>query len=925
MSFFSILETLLIGPLKLIFEIIFQVVYEFVCNPGIAIILLSLSMNILVLPLYRRADAMQEQARDIEAKLSGGVAHIKKTFSGDERMMMLQTYYRQNNYSPANAFKGSISLLLEIPFFMAAYQFLSHLSTLEGVSFGPIDNLGAPDALWTIGGFTVNLLPVIMTLINIISSAIYLKGFPLKTKIQLYGMALFFLAFLYTSPAGLVFYWTLNNVFSLAKNIFCKLKNPKKVLAVLVSILGIAAFAYAFTISSNGTVRLRTSLKVIGILLQLPILVCVLNSKIHFKPSALKSKPNKNLFVSAGIFLTVFIGLLIPSNFIAASPQEYVDITYFHHPLWYVVSAVCLAAGTFILWLGVFYWLASDKVKVVFERVMWILCGVATVNYMFFGTNLGIISSSLQYENGLEFTIPEQIKNVLILLAVAAVMLAIVIKWAKASRAILLTATIALMVMSGMNIITVKKSVEEIKIQDNTDETQVAPHFELSKQGNNVVVIMLDRAMGQYIPYLFNENPELEEQFDGFTYYSNTISFGGYTNMGVPAFMGGYEYTPVEMNRRDRESLKTKHNESLKVMPVLFSQNGYNVTVCDAPYANYEWIPDMSIYDAYPEIDTYITKGYFSASGMSQQIIENNYRNFFCFSLMKSAPLFMQFGIYSGGDYNMAYNSANATAQNRNGMSVSTGLSKSFMEPYETLLNLHTMTDITEDSDNNFLFFYNDTTHEPMLLPEPEYTPALHVDNTEYDAENKDRFTIDGKTLNITTEKQMMHYQTNMAVLMQIGEWLDYLRESGVYDNTRIIIAADHGYYLYQLEELIYSEEDVRNIDIGNYFPLMMVKDFNSTGFKTSDEFMTNADVPTIATNGVIENPTNPFTNNPINSDEKTAHDQFIMTSDNWRTSKNNGNTYSATGWAIVSNNIWDRSDWKFIDKEIVLKEHEIH
>ncbi len=925
MSFFSVLETLLIGPLKLIFEIIFQVAYEFVCNPGIAIILLSLSMNILVLPLYRRADAMQEQARDIEAKLSSGVVHIKKTFSGDERMMMLQTYYRQNNYSPTNAFKGSVSLLLEIPFFMAAYQFLSHLSTLEGVSFGPIDNLGAPDALLTIGGFTVNLLPVIMTLINIISSAIYLKGFPLKTKIQLYGMALFFLVFLYTSPAGLVFYWTLNNVFSLAKNIFCKLKNPKKVLAVLVSILGIAAFAYAFTISSDGMLKLKTPLKVVGILLQLPILVCVLNSKFHFKPFMLKSKPNKNLFVSAGIFLTVFTGLLIPSNFIAASPQEYVDITYFHHPLWYVVSAVCLAAGTFILWLGVFYWLASDKAKVVFERVMWILCGIATVNYMFFGTNLGIISSSLQYENGLKFTIPEQIKNVLILLAVAAVMLVIAIKWAKVSRTILLTATIALAVMSGINIITVKKSVDEIKIQDNTVEIQAEPHFELSKEGNNVVVIMLDRAMGQYIPYLFNENPELEEQFDGFTYYSNTISFGGYTNMGVPAFMGGYEYTPVEMNKRDRESLKTKHNESLKVMPVLFSQNDYNVTVCDAPYANYEWIPDMSIYDGYPEIDTYITKGYFSASGMSQQIIENNYRNFFCFSLMKSAPLFMQFGIYSGGDYNMAYNSANATTQNRNGMSVSTGLSKSFMEPYETLLNLHTMTDITEDSDNNFLFFYNDTTHEPMLLPEPEYTPALHVDNTEYDAENKDRFTIDGKTLNITTEKQMMHYQTNMAALMQIGEWLDYLRESGVYDNTRIIIAADHGYYLYQLEELIYSEEDVRNIDIGNYFPLMMVKDFNSTGFKTSDEFMTNADVPTIATNGVIENPINPFTNNPINSDEKTAHDQFIMTSDNWRTSKNNGNTYSATGWAIVSNNIWDRSDWKFIDKEIVLKEHDIH
>ena len=185
MSILSILSTLFIGPLKLIFEIIFGVANRFVSNPGLAIIFLSLAMNILVLPLYKRADAMQEEARDTEAKLKAGVDHIKKTFSGDERMMMLQAYYRQNNYKPTSSLNGSVSLLLEIPFFMAAYQFLSHLDILNGVSFGPIADLGAPDGLIVVAGFTVNLLPVLMTFINVISSAIYLKGFPLKTKIQL--------------------------------------------------------------------------------------------------------------------------------------------------------------------------------------------------------------------------------------------------------------------------------------------------------------------------------------------------------------------------------------------------------------------------------------------------------------------------------------------------------------------------------------------------------------------------------------------------------------------------------------------------------------------------------------------------------------------------------------------------------------------
>ncbi|MDE5873671.1 MAG: YidC/Oxa1 family membrane protein insertase, partial [Lachnospiraceae bacterium] len=202
-------------------------------------------MNILVLPLYRRADAMQEQARDIDAKLSDGVAHIKKTFSGDEKMMMLQTYYRQNNYKPTDALKGSVSLLLEIPFFIAAYQFLSHLESLNGVSLGPIADLSKPDGMLVIGGFTINLLPVIMTSINIISSFLYLKGFPAKTKVQLYGMALFFLVFLYGSPSGLVFYWTLNNLFSLVKTIFYKLKNPKKVLCVMLAVIGMPLFIYS--------------------------------------------------------------------------------------------------------------------------------------------------------------------------------------------------------------------------------------------------------------------------------------------------------------------------------------------------------------------------------------------------------------------------------------------------------------------------------------------------------------------------------------------------------------------------------------------------------------------------------------------------------------------------------------------------------
>ena len=917
MTFFTILGNLLIGPLKLVFEIIFDIANRVIGHPGLAIIVLSLIMNILLLPLYKRADAMQEEARDIDNKLRDGVAHIKKTFSGDERMMILQTYYRQNNYKPTSALNGSVSLLLEIPFFMAAYQFLSHLDVLNGVTFGPIADFGAPDGLIVIGGLTINLLPILMTTINVVSSAIYLKGFPLKTKIQLYAMAIFFLVFLYESPACLVFYWTLNNVFSLVKNVFYKLKNPAKIIKVLTTIAGIILIGYGSFIYNSDSVRRKILIVGLGVLLQLPLILPFIKDKIHFEYA--QAKADKKVFLLGGIFLTILIGILIPSTFIAASPYDYVDISYFHNPLWYVVSAVCLAAGTFLVWMRVFYWLANENGKVVFDRLIWILCGVTIVNYMFFGTDLGIITPNLQYENGLNFSGKEQLINIVSVVAVAAVMYFIIKKYKKVTVTILMTAIIALGGMSVLNINTIKKSVDELSMQNSMmGDNKVS--FNISKNGKNVVVIMLDRAMNEYVPYLFNEKPELYEKFSGFTYYPNTISFGGYTNFGSPGIFGGYEYTPVEMNKRDTESLIVKHNEALKMMPVLFDENGYEVTVCDPVYANYKKIPDLSVFEAYPEIDTYITKGAFGGKEQKEVAIQNNRRNFFCFSLMKTMPLIGQTTLYNDGRYNQASYVSEGdiySTQTTAGLSKASGISELFMEPYSVLENLSYITQITDDETNTFMYMVNDTTHEPMLLQEGEYLPVQEVDNTSYDAEYSDRFVLNGKILNVSDIRQMIHYHANMAAYLALGEWFDYLRENDVYDNTRIILVADHGKDLAHLDEMLLDVDDT-TVDLEMYYPLLMVKDFGSTEFTTSEEFMTNADVPTLAVDGIINNPKNPFTGKEINNKDKTDHEQFVIISEEWEVRENNGNTFFAAKWASVKDDMRDKDNWTFYDQEII-------
>lgn len=920
MTFVSILETLVLGPLKLLFEFIFQTINMFANKPALSIIALSLIINILVFPLYKRADEMQIEARDIENKLRDGVNHIKKSFSGDERMMMLQTYYRQNNYKPTHALRSTVSLLLQVPFFMAAYGFLSKLQAFDGTPLGPIADLGAPDGLLVIGGISINVLPILMTAINFVSSTIYLKGFPLKNKIQIYAMAIFFLIFLYPSPSGLVFYWTFNNLFSLCKTILYKIKNPQIILKTIATLVGTAICFYALFICDE-TIKMRVLCFALGLACQVFWFLPLFKKLATKFEKETNAQPDNKLFTIGSCFLTVLVGALISSALIADSPQEFVDVSDFYHPLWYVLSAFCFAAGTFLIWLRVFYWLATPDIKMLFDKLVWVLSGLMIVNYMFFGTNLGNLTNTLRFDRGVSFGLKDHTINIAVMLVLFVVLFFIATKWKKAITSILLVATVAAGVMVGVNIHTINTSISNISVNESAN----APHFQLDKEGKNVVVLMMDRAVGSYVPYIFNEKEELKQQFDGFTFYSNTVSFGLKTNFGTPPLMGGYEYTPVEMNKRDSEKLVDKHNEAVLLMPVIFDKNDYNVTVCNPTYANYSWIPDLSIFDEYPDINTYITNNKFNIGVPKEQIINTNKRNFFCYSLMKCMPLAGQELIYNSGEYLKAYavGEVGYTGQHIKDTTHASGYNSAFMDSYAVLKNMSTMTDITSSNENTYLFLANSITHSPTLLQTPNYVPEPEIDNAKFEAENADRFTVDGKPIDVTTSLQMRHYHVNMAMFIQLGNWFDYLRENDVFDNTKIIIVADHGETLGSSDAYKFADED-DSASAEGFYPLLMVKDFNSKGFTTSNEFMTNADVPTIAFEGTVSNPKNPFTGKPINNYEKTAHEQILINSKMWKIQENDGNTFRPAKWVSVSDNIHDKNNWKFYKEETILKEHKL-
>ncbi|MDR0876871.1 MAG: YidC/Oxa1 family membrane protein insertase, partial [Treponema sp.] len=255
--------TLIIYPIVEIIELVFVFSQKVFKAPGISVLAIGGAISILTLPLYAVAEKWQRLERDTQKRLAPGVAKIKAVFKGDEQYMILSTYYRQNHYHPVYTLRSTFGLLIQIPFFIAAYSYLSNLEALKGAAFLFIKDLGAPDALIPLGG-GINALPMVMTLINIIAGAIYTRGFPLKDKIQLYGMALIFLVLLYNSPAGLVVYWTLNNIFSLLKNLYYAIPAKHKAKILLASLsAGCLFMIYYLLAVHKGNIKVRANLSVV--------------------------------------------------------------------------------------------------------------------------------------------------------------------------------------------------------------------------------------------------------------------------------------------------------------------------------------------------------------------------------------------------------------------------------------------------------------------------------------------------------------------------------------------------------------------------------------------------------------------------------------------------------------------------------------
>jgi len=893
----NIFYTIIINPLVQITEFVYVFFFKVFKNEAYSVFGVSLIVSFLSLPLYIMAERWQIIERDITKRLKPTVKKIKSVFSGDEQFMILSTFYRQNHYHPLYSLRSSIGLIVQIPFFIAAYSFLSNLGVLRGVSFLSIKDISLPDSLFHIGNFKINILPILMTLINCIAGAIYTHNLSLRDKIQVYGMAALFLILLYNSPSALVLYWTLNNIFSLVKNIFYKIKNPLKVLYIILCVVFSLFIYYLLFAMKTRVFKLRLLIAfIVSLFYFMPFILKGFN--YLYKHIFIKLFQNKRnlyilLFISC-ITLFLLAGLYIPSSVIASSPDEFCFIENHNSPFNYIVYSCFFYFGFFILWTTCIFFLFSDKVKSLLVFILVFIALIFSIYTIAFSGNYGTINNIFNFNTTavLSVNVIQAVLSIIITLITLLILFLLIYK----NKIIYLNSFLSILIMflviiSFSNIIKINNAYKllSIKMTNSPEKTSLKPVFNLSKENKNVIVIMADAAINGFVPLIFNEHPQLEKQFDGFTLFKNTASFSAHTLMGSPPIWGGYEYTPSEMNKNSEVPLVEKHNQALLTTPLLLAKAGFNVTVTDPSWANYSWIPDVSIYEKYKNINAFnVIRHYTSLWYDKNEPDKKDFtyprimRNIIWFSMLKMNNPLLRLIIYDSGWYWGTDNMGRSIVN--------------FINSYAILDFLPSLTSFNS-TEQSALLMTNETTHEPAWLSEQELKPTeipTAIGNTNY--------AYSGS------------YHSNTALYIKLGEWFDFLRENDVYDNTRIIIIADHGL---SFSGLVSNEPlSIKGESRESYNPVFLYKDFNSHGeLLINNDFMTNADVPYFTINGLLENPVNPFTGNPITTQPKK--DGILITTYHAPMAGNHGKyvfNIKKNQWMSLHDSIFEASNWKSVE-----------
>ncbi|HEX5077810.1 MAG TPA: membrane protein insertase YidC [Geminicoccaceae bacterium] len=198
--------------------------YKWTGNYGVAILLLTLLVKLLFFPLANKSYRAMSKMK----KLQPEMMRLREQY-GDDKMRMNQELMALYKREKANPVSGCLPIVVQIPVFFALYKVLFvSIEMRQAPFFGWIHDLSAPDptSVFNLFGLLpfgppaflmIGVWPLLMGATMFLQQKLNPQpADPMQARVMMLLPAMFIFLFA-TFPAGLVIYWTWNNLLSIAQ------------------------------------------------------------------------------------------------------------------------------------------------------------------------------------------------------------------------------------------------------------------------------------------------------------------------------------------------------------------------------------------------------------------------------------------------------------------------------------------------------------------------------------------------------------------------------------------------------------------------------------------------------------------------------------------------------------------------------------
>jgi len=188
----------------------------FVGNWGVSIILMTVIVKLVFWPLTsysaqssKKMQLLQEPMKELREKYADKPEKMQR-----ETMALFKTY-------GVNPLAGCLPMLVQIPIFIGLYWMLRTSSELRYESFLWIQDLSLPDTVARIGGFPINIMPLIngaAMMVQMNLTPMSPTADPMQQRLMRF-MPIMFLFIMYGFSSGLVLYWTVQAILSIVQTL----------------------------------------------------------------------------------------------------------------------------------------------------------------------------------------------------------------------------------------------------------------------------------------------------------------------------------------------------------------------------------------------------------------------------------------------------------------------------------------------------------------------------------------------------------------------------------------------------------------------------------------------------------------------------------------------------------------------------------